>query len=70
MDTDGSPDREVKQAIDGNTIVSTVDYTIQGYAEQFIQEFLKNHTADNVGVLVMDPNNGEILAWRRTRAMI
>lgn len=62
MDTDGSPDREVKQAIDGNTIVSTVDYTIQGYAEQFIQEFLKNHTADNVGVLVMDPNNGEILA--------
>lgn len=62
VNSEGSPEREVKPAVDGNTIVSTIDYTIQGVAEKFIQDYMATYDADNVGVLVMDPNNGEILA--------
>ncbi len=62
INTDGDLERVTREAIGGNTIVSTIDYTIQSAAEQYIAEFLTEYTADNVGVLVMDPNNGEILA--------
>ncbi len=62
MNTDGELERVTRDAIAGNTIVSTIDYTIQSVAEQYIAEFLTEYTADNVGVLVMNPNNGEILA--------
>ncbi len=62
MNTEGELERVTREAIGGNTIVSTIDYTIQSAAEKYIAEFLTEYTADQVGVLVMDPNNGEILA--------
>lgn len=62
MNNDGDLERITKEAIDGNTIVTTIDYTIQSAAEKYIAEFLAEYKADNVGVLVMNPNNGEILA--------
>lgn len=62
MNSEGSPEREVKQAVDGNTVVTTIDYTIQEIAEKFIRDYMETYSADNVGVLVMDPNSGEILA--------
>jgi len=62
LNSDGMLERQIKDATDGNTIVSTIDYTIQQAAEQCIQDFLAEYQADNVGVIVMNPNSGEILA--------
>jgi len=62
MNSDGKTERIVKDAEDGNTLVSTIDYTIQDAAEQTIASFTSEYEADNVAILCMDPNSGEILA--------
>ena len=62
VNADGEAEREVKNAIDGNTLVTTIDYTIQSAVEQAIAEFKKEYDADNIGVVVMNPKNAEILA--------
>ncbi len=62
MNTDGVAERTVIPAEDGNTVVSTIDYTIQAACEKAIAGFTSTHEADNVAVIVMDPRNGEILA--------
>ena len=48
--------------IDGSDIVSTVDENLQYIAEKIAQKGLEEHNAKGVHVLIMDPNNGEILA--------
>lgn len=60
--TDGASESSVEPAQDGNTIVSTIDYTIQLAAENAIDDWLKDNKAANVAAIVMDPNSGEILA--------
>ena len=60
----------VKKAVDGNTVVSTIDATLQGIAEKYIDKFIEDYTnksvegpaAKNIGVLMMNPQTGEILA--------
>ena len=60
----------VKKAVDGNTVVSTIDATLQGIAEKYIDKFIEDYTnksvegaaAKNIGVLMMNPQSGEILA--------
>ncbi len=49
-------------ASDGSTIVTTLDYTIQQYAEQAVADSMAQWPSENVASLVMDPNTGEILA--------
>lgn len=48
--------------IDGSDIISTVDENLQYIAEKAAQKGLEEHNAKGVHVLIMDPNNGEILA--------
>lgn len=66
-----SLERTVKAAKNGNTVVSTIDVTLQSIVEQSILEFNQAHTGQtradepgskNTAVLIMDPNTGEILA--------
>ncbi len=52
----------VNPAINGNTIVSTIDANVQGIVQQHIKEFNEETGSKNIGVLIMNPNNGEILA--------
>ncbi|HBA96641.1 MAG TPA: peptidoglycan glycosyltransferase [Lachnospiraceae bacterium] len=52
----------VKPAVDGNTVVSTIDINIQGILEQHIEKFQKNTGSKNIGCIMMNPNNGEIYA--------
>lgn len=52
----------VKPALDGNTVVSTIDVNIQGILEQHIEKFEKNIGSKNIGCIIMNPNNGEIYA--------
>ena len=49
--------------IDGNDIILTIDATIQGIAEKYLKEAcIDNNCSGGGSVLVMNPNNGEILA--------
>jgi len=66
----------VKNATDGNSVVSTIDVTLQGIVEKYIQKFIDDYTnkfvtapaAKNIGVLMMNPQNGEILAMAQDTA--
>lgn len=49
-------------AQDGNTIVTTLDYTIQQYAEEVVKETMAEWPSEDVAALVMNPNTGEIYA--------
>ena len=49
-------------AEDGNTIVTTLDYTIQQYAEEAVAETMAQWPSQNVAAIVMNPNTGEIYA--------
>ena len=49
-------------AEDGSTIVTTLDYTIQQYAEEAVAESMAQWPSENVASLVMNPNTGEIYA--------
>ena len=67
-------DADVEQTIiepeNGNSVISTIDVNIQQIVEKHIQTLMDalmygprgNKGAENVGVIVADPNNGEILA--------
>ena len=62
LNQDGVLERTTKEAKDGNTIITTIDYSIQRIVENAIAQFCADKEVDNVGVLVMDPKNAEILA--------
>ncbi len=47
---------------DGHTIVLNLDRSIQFAAEQVLKETVEKSRASNGSAIVMDPNNGEILA--------
>lgn len=53
---------KVTSPVDGRDVVLTIDETIQFYAEKRASEALKENKAKAVSIMVMDPNNGEILA--------
>lgn len=52
----------IKAATNGNTIVSTLDYTIQSIVENAVANFNEEYGSKSTAVMVMDPNTGEILA--------
>ena len=45
----------------GNTLITTIDYNIQTIIEEKVAEFNRETGCNNIGVIVMNPNNGEIL---------
>lgn len=49
-------------AEDGATVVSTIDVAVQTQVEKHIKEFNETMGCKNIGVVVMNPNNGEIYA--------
>lgn len=68
---DASIERTVKSAKNGNTVVSTIDLTLQSIIEQCIREFNDAHAGEarpgelgskNTAVMIMNPNTGAILA--------
>lgn len=68
FDSDSSLERTVKPARNGNTVVSTIDVTLQNIVEKCILDFNEEHAKDgepgskNTAVIIMNPNTGEILA--------
>ena len=56
-------ERTVRAAQNGDSLVTTIDINVQRIAENKIQEFMDEVGAsEGVNVLVMNPNNGEVLA--------
>ncbi len=62
IDSELKLEQTTKPAINGNTIISTIDANVQGIVQEHIKSFNEEFGSKNIGVLVMNPNNGEILA--------
>ena len=70
LNDDSTLERTTKAATDGNTIATSIDVNIQSIVEKYILEFNEAHRdearegagSSNTGVIIMDPNSGEILA--------
>ncbi len=70
LNDDATLERTTIAAVDGNSLVSTIDASIQAIVEKYILQFNNEHMneereglgATNIGCIVMNPNNGEILA--------
>ncbi len=56
--------KTVKEAVNGNQIVSTIDINVQRVVQRHVEEFLDTIGAENVGVVMLDAYNGEILAMQ------
>ena len=70
QDTTSTFEQTVKEPVNGKTVVSTIDLQVQSIVEKHILAFNKKHQnearkgtgSEDTAVIVMNPNNGEILA--------
>lgn len=70
LNDDSALERKTVAAVDGSTLVSTIDANIQAICEKYIRQFNEEHLneareglgAYNIGVIIQDCNNGEIKA--------
>lgn len=70
LNSDSNFEQTVKEAVNGQNVVSTIDVNIQSIVEEKILEFndaykdnhVKGNGALHIGVILMNPNNGEVLA--------
>ena len=66
--SESSDTKVSKEPVDGCSIVTTLDVNLQSIVEKHIKAFNKKHAkknktgSKNTAVIIMDPNNGEILA--------
>lgn len=68
LNDDSNLERVIKPAINGNSIVSTIDANVQKIVEKYIAEWEAQTGSKRVGVIVMDPNNGEVLAMANDKS--
>ncbi len=69
FNADADVEQTIIQPEDGNTVISTADVNIQQIIRKAIEDFQEKYSdgpngtngAKNIAVLVMDPNNGEVL---------
>lgn len=70
LNGDAALERTTIAAVDGNSIVTTIDANIQSIVEKYLKEFndqykndyLERNGSNNTGCIIMDVNTGEILA--------
>lgn len=55
-------DSEIQPAVDGDSVVLTIDRSMQTSIEKFLEKGVKNTQADSGQVIVMDPKTGKIMA--------
>jgi stage V sporulation protein D (sporulation-specific penicillin-binding protein) len=55
-------ERIVKKAVNGNSIVSTIDANVQRIIQEHIVAFNNEFGSKGIGILIMNPNTGEIIA--------
>lgn len=52
----------IKEATDGASIVTTLDFNVQSIVEKYIALWQQEYHSKNVAVVIQDPNTGEIIA--------
>lgn len=62
MNSDNVMEQTIKSAVDGNNVISTIDVYVQNIVENQVKKYIEEYNPDNIGVIVMNPNTGEILA--------
>ena len=75
FNTDADVGQTIIPAVDGRNISSTIDVNVQqiirkaleNYNEEMATDAARMNGAQNIGVVVMDPNNGEILGMDSSR---
>ena len=60
--SDSTVEQNIIQPTDGKTIKTTIDVGIQRVVEKYIQAFMQAMGSEELGVILMDPDNGEVLA--------
>ncbi|MCL2361100.1 MAG: penicillin-binding transpeptidase domain-containing protein [Defluviitaleaceae bacterium] len=68
MDNHGNPVINTEPVQHGLTLVTTLDSDIQRLAQDYVDTTARNIPSRNVGILVMNPNTGEIAAMAQSRA--
>ncbi|MDZ5252807.1 stage V sporulation protein D [Clostridium sp. LIBA-8841] len=53
---------EFAAPVDGKDVTLTIDETIQYFAEKVAEKGMKEYQAEGVSIIVMNPQNGEVLA--------
>lgn len=66
LNDDSNLERVIKPAANGNTVVSTLDLNIQNVVEKYIDQWQAGTGSQQAAVIVMDPDNGEVLAMAAT----
>lgn len=62
VNSDSNMESVVKDPINGNTVVSTIDINIQRIVQDKIKEYKKKFKPKRMAVVIANPNTGEILA--------
>ena len=70
LNSDNAMEKTIKDAVNGNNIITTIDMNIQTVVEAKIKEFDKAYRnearpgngAENIGVIIQDPNTGAVMA--------
>lgn len=70
LNGDSNLERTTIPAVDGNSIITTIDINIQSIVEKYLRKFDEEYRdnfhegngANNVGCIIMDVNSGEVLA--------
>ncbi len=69
-------EQTIVEPTDGNSVVSTIDVNIQSIIEKYLKEYDDNYrngpnsadeSAKNIGIVVMDPNSGGVLAMASSK---
>jgi len=67
LDSDTKLQSVIREASDGDSIVTTLNFNIQRTVEKYLQEWQKEDVGSKMAAaIVMNPNNGEILAMAST----
>ena len=61
LDENANLEGVIKPAVNGNTVVSTIDVNIQNIVQKYIDEWQSTTGSKMTAAIVMNPNNGEIL---------
>lgn len=61
VEIDGTGERR-KEPVEGNTLRTSLDISIQEYVQQAAQKVMEEKQAERVSILLMNPQNGEIYA--------
>lgn len=62
VNEDNTMDPIVKEPVDGNIVVSTIDINLQTICEKYVKKWKEDYNPVNVAAIIADPNTGEILA--------